>query len=74
MKDKPTQIEDGEWYYKGCFIQSSVMPHVHKGYFVFKDTEYQETIGSPHTFAEAKSLCEKNEVKQPYFGLKRILG
>ena len=69
---KPIQIEDGEWWYKGCFIQKQTYPGL-KPYHVFKDTENQETIDSCFTMTEAKKLCKLNEVKNYKYGAKSFL-
>jgi hypothetical protein len=66
---RPVQIEVGEWYFKGCFIQEQNHPKLEK-YSVFQDTEEQLTVGTCHTMAEAKAICYKNEVKEPLRGLK----
>lgn len=71
-KMKPIEIEVGEWYYKGCFIQRQYSPNLRK-YHVFKDTEDQETIDTCQTFKHAVSLCNGNEVKSPFFGLKSFV-
>jgi hypothetical protein len=57
-KDKPVQVEDGEWKYKGCFIQKSIHPKLIGKFEVFKDDEGQTHIGRYHTFSEAKKMCE----------------
>ena len=41
--NKPVQIEIGEWWYKGCFIQEQNHQMLSK-YVVFKDTELQERV------------------------------
>lgn len=66
--NKPIQIEVGEWYYKGCFIQEQDHPSLLK-YHVFKDTELQETIDVCSSFKQAKKLCQENEVIKPKIGL-----
>lgn len=68
----PIKIEDGEWWFKGCFIQKQTHPKL-KPYYVFKDTENQETVDSCFTFAEAKKLCDLNEVKDYKQGYKVFL-
>lgn len=72
MTTKPVQIEVGEWYFKGCFIQAQNHPKL-KAYVVFKDTIGQEVIGDCMTFIEAKKLCRDNEVKEPYQKLENFL-
>ena len=68
----PVTIETGEWYYKGCFIQRQDNPHLLR-YHVFKDTENQETINTCSSFKEAILLCDINEVKNPFLGLKSFI-
>lgn len=70
--NKPIQIESGEWYFKGCFIQNQEHPALSK-YHVFKDTEQQETIDTCNTMVEAKKLCRLNEVINPYLGLSSFM-
>lgn len=60
-KEKPRQIEVGEWLYKGCFIQESIHPKLIGKYEVFKNDEPQTHVGRCYTFNEAKKLCEENE-------------
>ena len=69
---KPVQIEIGEWWYKGCFIQEQNHPQLSK-YIVFKDTEQQEHVDTATTFADAKKLCKDNEVKDYKYGYKTFL-
>jgi hypothetical protein len=52
---KPTAIEVGEWWYKGCFIQEQNHPMLLK-YVVFKDSECQEHVGTSNNFKGAKIL------------------
>lgn len=66
------QINIDEWWFKGCFIQEQFNPKL-KPYYVFKDTENQETIGSCYTFLEAKKLCKLNEVKDYKEGWKSFM-
>ena len=66
MKDKPIQIEVGEWLYKGCFIQLAPHPKLIGKYEVFKNDKEQTYIYRSHTFEEAKSLCRKNECFDNY--------
>ena len=61
---KLTQIETGEWLYKGCFIQKQNHPSL-MPYHVFQDTETQQTVGTCYTFTEAKKLCELYKVDNP---------
>ena len=61
---KPVQIEDGEWYYKGCFIQKQTHPSLMK-YHIFKDTKSQATISFCGAFLQAIAICNKYEVKNP---------
>jgi len=72
IRMKPKQIENGEWYYKGCFIQKQTHPLLLK-YHVFKDTEAQETISTCSTLKEAISLCDANEVETPFLGINSFL-
>ena len=60
-KEKPRQIEVGEWLYKGCFIQESTHPQLVGKYEVFKNDELQTHVDRCNTFAEAKKLCKENE-------------
>lgn len=56
-----TQIEVGEWLYKGCFIQEFEHPKLIGKYEVFKNDRSQTHVGRCFTFTEAKKLCEENE-------------
>lgn len=67
MNDKPVQIESGEWWYKGCFIQKQNHPKL-KPYIVFQDTEIQTTVGDCYTFTEAKKIATIFEVKKYKYG------
>ena len=69
----PTQIEVGEWWYKGCFIQEQEHPELLK-YCVFKDTKKQEHVDVCSTFKEAIKLCEENEVIKFKQGWESFLG
>lgn len=69
---KPVQIELGEWWYKGCFIQEQTHPWLSK-YIVFKDTDRQEHIDTATTMEEAKKLCIQNEVKNYKYGAEAFL-
>lgn len=66
-KEKPQQIEAGEWLYKGCFIQKN-MPHPQLvgNFVVFKNNQAQDHVGRCFTFAEAKKLCKENECLDNY--------
>lgn len=66
---KPVQIETGEWYFAGCFIQEVVMPQIFAKYEVFKDDEAQTHVGHYKTFREAQRAARENEVKNPANGL-----
>lgn len=66
-------IENGEWWYRGCFIQKQNIRLSIKPYHVFKDTEDQETIDTCNTFTEAKKLCRNNEVKEFKYGYKSFI-
>jgi hypothetical protein len=70
--NKPIQIEIGEWWFNGCFIQKQIHPKL-KPYHVFKDTEQQENIGTCFTFKEAKKLCNLNRVKDFKHGYKAFI-
>ena len=70
--NKPKQIEVGEWWFKGCFIQEQNHPKLLK-YRVFKDTASQEDICTCQTFTEAKAQCRMNEVKYPHSEWKKYL-
>jgi len=71
--NKPIQIEEGEWWFKGCFIQKQDHPMLSK-YVVFKDTEEQEVIDTASTMSEAKKLCIDNEVVDYKHGYKAFIG
>lgn len=58
-KEKPIQVELGEWLYKGCFIQESIHPQLFGKYEVFKNDDMQTHIGRCRTFTEAKKICEE---------------
>ena len=70
---KPIQIEGGEWWFKGCFIQEQNHPMLSK-YVIFKDTELQEIVGTASYMSEAKKLCLDNEVVEYKFGHKKFIG
>lgn len=61
QKEKPKQIELGEWLYKGCFIQESIHPKLVGRYEIFKNDEPQTHVGRCYTFTKAKKLCEENK-------------
>ena len=65
---KPVKIEEGEWYYKGCFIQKQDHPLLRR-FIVFQDTKKQKIVGGCFCFNEAKKLCVENEVINPELGL-----
>jgi len=67
--NKPFQIEIGEWWFKGCFIQEQNHPQLDK-YVVFKDTEDQEHIGTANRFNDAVKLCKDNEVTEYKLGIE----
>ena len=67
--NKPFQIEVGEWWFKGCFIQEQNHPQLDK-YVVFKDTEDQEHIGTASRFNDAVKLCKDNEVTDYKLGIE----
>ena len=70
---KPIEIEDGEWWFRGNFIQKQDHPLLNK-YVVFSDTEQQQTVGTTNNFATAKNICIENEVIEFKFGYKAFLG
>jgi len=72
LKKGPVQIEIGEWYYKGCFIQEQIHPLLLK-YHIFTDTLAQHTVGTTNSFKLAKLIAEQNEVKNPHYGLESFL-
>ena len=65
--NRPRQIENGEWIYKGCFIQESKHPKLEGNYEVFKNNKEQSHVGRCYTFDEAKKLCEENECFDNFF-------
>jgi len=67
--NKPFQIEVGEWWFKGCFIQEQNHPQLDK-YVVFKDTDNQEHIGTANRFTDAVKLCKANEVTGYKLGIE----
>jgi len=60
-KQKPIQIEVGEWLYYGCFIQESRHSELIGKYEVFKNDKEQSHVDRCYTFTEAKKLCVENE-------------
>lgn len=70
---RPIQIEVGEWWFMGCFIQLFTHPKLYGKYEVFKDTEAQEHIDRFRTFAEAKRACANNEVTNFKHGYKSFI-
>lgn len=69
---QPQQIEDGEWYFMGCFIQKQNHPQL-LPYVVFKDNETQSHVGVFTSFKDAKQACKDNEAKEPKYGLKSFM-
>lgn len=67
--NKPFQLEVGEWWFKGCFIQEQNHPQLDK-YVIFKDTENQEHIGTASKFTDAIQLCKDNEVTDYKLGIE----
>ena len=65
---QPQQIEDGEWYFMGCFIQKQTHPQL-LPYVVFKDDETQSHVGVCCTMKEARQMCLLNKVESPKIGL-----
>jgi hypothetical protein len=65
-KEKPRQIEVGDWLYKGCFIQEQQHPMLAGKYAIFKNDVLQVHVGRAYTFTEAKALCEANECFENY--------
>jgi len=68
--NKAFQIEVGEWYCAGCFIQHSEHRELYGRYEVFQDDEGQTHVGRYATFAEAKKAARENKVDNPLNGLK----
>ena len=62
------QIEDGEWYYYGCFIQLSDHPSLYGKYEAWKDDDARTHIGRYDTMKEAKEACRENAVQVPKQG------
>jgi len=65
-KEKPIQVEVGEWLYKGCFVQEFKHPKLIGKYTVFKNNQAQNHVDRCNTFQEAKKLCEQNECFSNY--------
>jgi hypothetical protein len=66
---KPFQIEVGEWWFKGCFIQEQNHPQLDK-YVVFQDTVLGMTVGTASRFSDAIQLCKDNEVTDYIQGIE----
>lgn len=73
MSKKPYQIECGEWYFHGCYIQEGTHPMLFGKFEVFKDDEKQTHVGRYMKFSEAKKAAIENEVDAPKNGLKSYL-
>lgn len=71
-KEKPVQIEIGEWLYKGNFIQEQNHPELPK-FRIFGADKEQTHVGTCNTFAQAKNIAELNENKEPYYTLDFFL-
>ncbi len=67
--NKPFQIEVGEWWFKGCFIQEQNHPQLAK-YTIFQDTVLGMTVGSASTMKEAIQICKDNEVTDYVQGIE----
>jgi len=67
--NKPFQIELGEWWFKGCFIQEQNHPQLAK-YTIFQDTVLGMTVGSASTMKDAIQICKDNEVKDYVQGIE----
>lgn len=75
MRQKPVQIEDGEWWYKGCIIQNNkkLLGFQHPrlmAYGVFWNTIGMNTPDNPgpyacHTKAEAIAWCNAHPCANP---------
>jgi hypothetical protein len=68
--EQPVQIESGEWYFMGCYIQESEHPALFGRFEVFKDDEKQTHVGRYMKFSEAKKAAKVNAQKN---GLKSFL-
>jgi hypothetical protein len=69
---KAIQIEDGEWWHKGCFIQEQNHPKLLR-YHVFQDTDVQTTVGTTNSFKNAEKIAEIFEVKNYKFGAESFI-
>jgi hypothetical protein len=67
--NKPFQIEIGEWWFKGCFIQEQNHPQLAK-YIVFQDTVLGMNVGTASNFKDAVQLCKDNEVTDYKLGIE----
>lgn len=67
--NKPIQIEVGEWWFKGCFIQEQNHPQLSK-YTIFQDNVLGMTVGSASTMKQAIQICKDNEVKDYVQGIE----
>lgn len=63
----PVKIEDGEWYFKGCFITEQRHPKL-LPYHVHQDTEENLTVGVAKNWHQAHKMCVENEVLNPKHG------
>jgi len=61
---RPIQVEDGEWLYKGNFIQKQDHPELLK-YCVFSAKDDRRHIGVSNTWKGAKELCKDNQENYP---------
>jgi len=71
----PIQLEVGEWWYYGCFIQEFIHPSLFGRYEVFKDDENCTHVTRCITKTEAKNAAKQNKVENyskgpEYFGVK----
>lgn len=67
--NKPFQLEVGEWWFKGCFIQEQNHPQLAK-YTIFQDTVLGMTVGSASKFTDAIKICKENEVTDYVQGIE----
>lgn len=67
--NKPFQLEVGEWWFKGCFIQEQNHPQLDK-YTIFQDTVLGMTVGSASKFTDAIKICKENEVTDYVQGIE----
>jgi hypothetical protein len=70
----PFPIEDGEWYFKGCFIQLSKHPSLIGSYEVFKDDAGKSPVGRFQSFKHAVKACKKNHNQSPLLGILKLIG